>query len=93
MNKYNVAILNNAGRAEFVSSVVSCTGKKYVDQTVRAAIKELVDNQLLISMSDKGKRESQYMVNPMFFWKTSKQGDRMEAIKAFNYKIEQNEAN
>jgi len=93
MNKYNMVILNNAARGEFKANIVSVTGKRYADQTIRAAIQDLVKNNLIISMNDNGKRESQYMINPMFFWKSPKQIDRMEAIKAFNYKKEQNEAN
>jgi len=93
MNKYNMIILNNAGRGEFSSDMVSKSGKRYADQTVRTAINELARNNLILSMNDHRKRESQYMINPMFFWKSPKQVDRMEAIKAFIYKKQQNEEN
>ena len=93
MNYYNVVSLNGTARGEFVADSVSGTHKRYADQTVKKAIKELVHNDLMISMSDRGKREASYMMNPNCFWKSPKQADRMETIKAYKYKKEEHEAN
>jgi hypothetical protein len=89
MSQYNQIILSKANRDDFVASTAQYIKKKYADQTVRVSVNELVRKGLMISMSDEGKRESLYMVNPALFWKSSKKADRIESIRAFNYKKEQ----
>jgi hypothetical protein len=89
MNKYNQIILSKANRDDFVATTVGHIKNRYADQTVRVSVNELVKKGLIISMSDEGKRESLYMVNPALFWKSSKKADRIEAIRAFNYKKEE----
>jgi hypothetical protein len=93
MSKWNTITLNSSARGEFCADIVRNSHKKYADQTVKEAIKELVRCDIMISMSDPGKREALYMMNPNLFWKSSKKGERMETIKAYKYKKEQYEAN
>jgi len=82
MSEHNQIILNKGNRSEFLAEL-RLTGKKYSDESVRSAIRDLVEAEAMISLSDKGKRESSYMINPMHFWKTKSQGNRTEAIQAF----------
>jgi len=88
MDRYNQIYLNKSNRSDFLSS---CRGK-YKDSTVKSAIRELQNANLIINMSDSNKREAQYMVNPSYFWKTANQKDRIEAIRGYRYKIKENEA-
>ena len=93
MGSYNQINMNKAKRLEFAADSVTNGGKRYSDETVKAAMRELVKNKLILSMSEPGKREATYFVNPYHFWKTGSQKDRTESIKAYIYKLEQNEAN
>ena len=47
----------------------------------------------MVSMSDDGKRESSYMINPYFVWKTKSKTDRYESIKAYINILKENEGN
>ena len=47
----------------------------------------------MVSMSDGGKRESAYMVNPYFVWKTKSKTDRYESIKAYINILKEHEGN
>ena len=87
MGIYNQIVLNKNGRGEFISQ----TKGEYKDSTVKSAIITLIKSGLIVSMSDYGKRESNYFVSPFHFWKTGSQKDRTESIKGYLYKIEENE--
>lgn len=87
MGSYNQIVLNKNARAEFISEVHG----RYKDETVKSALKILIRHKLIVSMSEIGKRESTYFVNPFHFWKTGSQKDRTESIKGFLYKIKENE--
>lgn len=93
MGHYNQIVMNKVKRAEFAAEAISNGGRKYSDETIKAALRQLSKAQLIISMSDEGKRDASYFVNPYHFWKTGSQRDRTESIKAYIYKLEQNEAN
>ena len=86
MTEHNQIGLNKSNRAEFMSEA-RAMGKQYSDGTVRNAILNLRTANAIASMSDSGKRESQYMVNPSFFWKTKSQADRIDAIRGFRYQL------
>jgi len=89
MKQYNQISLNKSHRADFIAD----TQGQYKDQSVKVAIRKLVENHLIVSMSEKGKREAVYFVNPAHFWKTGSQKDRTEAVKGFYYKLKENETN
>lgn len=85
MGTYNQIVLNKNARSEFIAD----SKGRYKDSTVKNAISILVKNKLMVSMSEEGKRESTYFVNPFHFWKNGSQKERAESIKAFLYKIEE----
>lgn len=87
MGNYNQIVLNKNIRGEFIAD----SKGHYKDSTVKSAITTLLKNHLVVSMSEIGKRESAYLVNPFYFWKTGSQKDRTEAVKGFLYKLEENE--
>jgi len=89
MNSYNQVNLNKNMRSEFSSSCRSNGGKAYSDGTIKNAIRDLQNANAIVSMSDPAKRESQYMVNPNFYWKTKSQKDRIEAIKGYKYQLKE----
>jgi len=92
--KHNEIILNKGGRSEFISYCISKGGDRVMDRTVKGAMAELISCGAIVSTSDKGKRESHYMLNPSHFWSTGRQKDRVEAIKAFlHFKEIDNEEN
>ena len=93
MGAYNQIILNKNNRSEFIADSISREGKRYSDSTVKSAISNLILNELIVSMSEKGKRGSTYFVNPYYFWKTGSQKDRAESIKGFIYKLNEYEGN
>ena len=93
MNTYNVVILNSASRGDFIADVISNSGRRYAHSTIKQAINELIKHDLMISMSDPGKREASYMMNPNHFWRSPKRGDRFETVKAYKFKKEQHETN
>jgi hypothetical protein len=93
MGSYNQVIMNKANRLEFSTSSMTNGGKRYSDDTIKSALRLLIKYQLVVSMSESGKREAMYFVNPYHFWKTGSQKERTESIKAYIYKLEQNEAN
>jgi len=89
MSDYNQIILNKNSRGEFRADVKG----RYKDSTIKASIKSLINNGLIINSSEKGKRESLYFVNPFHFWKIGSQKDRTESIKGYLYKLKENETN
>jgi len=93
MGKYNQILMNKNRRSDFITACISSGGKRYSDETVKSAMRSLLNNKLVISMNSKGKRESLYFVNPYYFWKTGSQKDRTESIKGFIYKLNENEGN
>jgi hypothetical protein len=93
MDRWNRVILNKAGRQSFIGDSVISGGRKYSDSSVRHSIQEILSIGAAVSMSDEKSRESLYMVNPHFFWKTKTQRDRLEAIKGYIYKLKENEGN
>jgi len=93
MGSYNQVSMNKNNRSEFIVDSHTHNGKRYSHETVKSALKLLVKHKLIVSMSEKGKREAVYFVNPFHFWKTGSQKDRTESIKGFLYKLEENETN
>lgn len=93
MDQFNHILLNKNARSEFISEVSSKGGKKYSDSTIKGAIRELVKSNFLVLYNENNKRESSYMVNPNFFWKSRDQKHRMEAIRAYKFKEIKNEGN
>jgi len=93
MGEYNQILMNKNRRSDFITACISSGGKRYSDETVKSAMRSLLNNRLIISMSDKGKREASYFVNPYYFWKTGSQKDRTESIKGFIYKLNEYEGN
>jgi len=95
MSKYNQITLNKASRIEFKADCVIEGKQHYSDSTIKKAIMELVKVRAIVSMNETNKRESLYMVNPSYFWRTGEQKDRITAIKGFEYQLKskQNEAN
>ena len=86
MGDYNQIILNKNSRGIFRGE----TKGKYKDETIKSALKLLVKNKLVVSMSELGSRGSNYFVNPFYFWKTGSQKDRTESVKGFLYKVKEN---
>jgi len=93
MDGWNRIILNKARRMDFIGDCIAAGGKKYSDSSVKNAILEILASGAIVSTSDDGRRESAYMVNPYFFWKTKNQRDRAEAIRAYINKLKENEGN
>ncbi len=93
MDKWNRVTLNKAGRGYFSIDCHIAGGKRYADSTVKNAINELLSIGAMVSMSEDNKRDSVYMVNPHFFWKTKTQRDRYESIKAYINKLKEHEGN
>ena len=87
MGDYNQIILNKNSRGDFIADVRG----KYKDSTVKASVKLLINNRLLVNSSEKGKRESLYFVTPFHFWRTGSQKNRTESIKGYIYKVKENE--
>jgi len=83
MGSYNQIVLNKNARSEFIA----VSHGSYKDQTVKSAIQILIRHELIVSMNEKGQRDSNYFVNPFHFWRTGSQKDRAESIKGFIYKI------
>jgi len=92
-DKWNRITLNKAGRGGFNADYFLSSGDKYADGTIKKAVKELLDAGAIASMSDDGKRESSYMINPYFVWKTKSKTDRYESIKAYINILKENEGN
>ena len=94
MGKHNEVILNKGARSDFNGYCVYKGAERCADRTIKGAISELVNADILVSTSDAGRRESHYMLNPSHFWSTGSQKDRLEAIKAFlHFKEINNEEN
>ena len=93
MGTYNQVSMNKNNRSDFISDSYTHNGKKYSHDTVKSALRVLTKHKLIVSMSEKGKREALYFVNPFHFWKTGSQKDRTESIKGFLYKLNENETN
>lgn len=93
MDRWNRVVLNKTGRRDFIYETFRVTNKKYADSTVKGAIKELIRVGIIASTSDDNKRESSYMVNPYYFWKTKSKTDRFESIKAYINILKENEEN
>jgi hypothetical protein len=87
MGDYNQIVMNKNTRGDFIAEHRG----RYKDGTVKKAVSSLVKSELIVSMSDAGKRESLYFINPFHFWKTGSQKDRAEAIKGYLYKLKENE--
>ena len=93
MDRWNRVTLNKAGRQSFIAETYNVADKRYADSTIKSAIKELLRVGVIVSMSDDNKRESSYMVNPYFYWKTKSKSDRFESIKAYINILKDNEEN
>lgn len=91
MDRWNRVSLNKTGRNGFISETFQSCGKRYADSTVKGAIIELLAAGVVVSMSDDNKRESSYMINPYFYWKTKSKTDRFESIKAYINILKENE--
>lgn len=83
MSEYNHVILNKGSRLNFLNYVAKF-GARYTDEAARKSIRDLVDAGVIMSLSQDGGRESMYMVNPVYFWRTASQSDRIESIKIFH---------
>lgn len=92
MDKWNKISLSKSGRGAFNAACRS-SGEDYADGTIKNAVKELLENGAMVSMSDDGKRESSYMINPYYVWKTKSKTDRYESIKAYIHILKENEGN
>jgi hypothetical protein len=92
-DRWNMITLNKAGRASFIADHMTATGEKYADETVKKAVKVVMESGIMVSMSDDGKRGASYMVNPYYVWKTKSKTDRYEAIKAYINILKENEGN
>jgi len=92
-DKWNKVSLNKSGRASFNAATLQASGERYADVTIKKAVGELLQVGAMVSMSDDGKRESSYMINPYFVWKTKSKTDRYESIKAYINILKENEGN
>jgi len=93
MDKWNKVSLNKSGRAAFNAAYRTSSGETYADGTIKKAVRELLAAGAMVSMSDDGKRESAYMINPYYVWKTKSKTDRYESIKAYIHILKENEGN
>ena len=93
MDKWNKVSLSKSGRGSFNAANRIATGETYADGTIKKAVRELLRAGAMVSMSDDGKRESAYMINPYFVWKTKSKTDRYESIKAYINILKENEGN
>jgi len=93
MDKWNRVSLNKNGRASFNAAHFIASNERYADVTIKKAVGELLRCGAMVSMSDDGKRESTYMINPYFVWKTKSKTDRYESIKAYINILKENEGN
>ena len=95
MSDFNQITLDQASRIDFKADCIIYGKVHYSDSTIKKAIMQLVDAEAIVSMNEKNRRESRYMVNPAYFWKTGEQKDRIIAIKGFQYqlKVKKDEAN
>ena len=89
-DKWNKISLNKSGRASF-NAACRVSGEQYADGTIKKAVGELLRVGAMVSMSDDGKRESAYMINPYYVWKTKSKTDRYESIKAYINILKENE--
>ena len=90
-NRWNMITLNKSGRALFIADHLMASGERYADDTVKKAVKALIEEGVMVSMSDDGKRGAEYMINPYYVWKTKSKTDRYEAIKAYINIMKDNE--
>jgi hypothetical protein len=95
MNDNNVVVLRKAEKLDFLSECKSEGGRSNSISTADKAIKILKDNGILISTNYKGDRMGQYMVNPIYFWKSNNQKKRTERIIEVSefLKFKENEEN
>jgi len=93
MDKWNKISLSKSDRASFNAACLRSSGERYADGTIKKAVRELLKAGAMVSMSDDGKRESAYMINPYFVWKTKSKSDRYEAVKAYINILKENEGN
>jgi len=93
MDKWNKVSLNKSGRASFNAAYLGASGERYADGTIKKAVRELLRVGAMASMSDDGKRESSYMINPYYVWKTKSKSGRYESIKAYINILKENEGN
>jgi hypothetical protein len=94
MGHGNEIILNKGARSEFNGYCIANGSRRVADGTIKGAVRELVEADLICSTSEPNKRESHYMLNPQHFWSTGSQKDRVESIKAYLYfKEKRNEEN
>jgi len=93
MDRWNRVALNKSGRKSFIAETYQACDKRYADSTVKGAIVELISVGVIVSMSDDKKRESSYMINPYFYWKTKSKSDRFESIKAYINILKEHEEN
>jgi len=93
MDKWNRVALNKSSRTSFIMDTYHAGNRQYADSTVKGAIKELVRVGAIVSTSDVNKRDSSYMVNPYYFWKTKSKTDRLESVKAYINILKENEEN
>ena len=91
MDKWNRVALNKSGRTSFIMETYHAGNRQYADSTVKGAIKELIRVGAIVSTSDVNKRESSYMVNPYYFWKTKSKSDRFESVKAYINILKEND--
>jgi hypothetical protein len=89
MSDYNQIVLNQNVRNDFILD----SRGSYRNSTIKAAIKSLTREGIMTSMNEPNKRESLYFVSPFFFWKNGSQKERAESIKAYIYKLKENETN
>ena len=93
MDKWNKVSLNKSGRGSFNADHYNAGGERYADGTIKKAVRELLRAGAMVSMSDDGKRESAYMINPYYVWKTKSKTDRYESVKAYINILKENEGN
>lgn len=93
MDKWNRVALNKSARTSFIMDTYHAGNRQYADSTVKGAVKELVRVGAIVSTSDENKRDSSYMVNPYYFWKTKSKTDRFESVKAYINILKENEEN
>ncbi|MHC4647894.1 MAG: hypothetical protein ACYTBJ_20720 [Planctomycetota bacterium] len=93
MDKWNKISLNKSGRGAFNAAHFNASGEKYADGTIKKAVRELLRVGAMVSMSDDGKRESAYMINPYYVWKTKSKIGRYESVKAYINILKENEGN
>ena len=95
MDEYNTVKLRKKEKLKFSIDYRLQNRNLYSISTINKAIKDLVENDILVSQSIENERLGSYTVNPIYFWIGENQNERKQfIIETLKFKqIKKNEEN